>query len=393
MKLEFFFNIATVFSIITMIIFPSMHNEIFTLYFLLFIFKIKRDGYKKTGYEKYIILVAFTFILSSIGTGDPKILKNIFRVIKIFMLLIFMLQFEFHKEIKKNFMYLFLLIGIYGVVRFKFFPLQESVTRYYSYMKFILDSSVVAFTGFIFSITSIFNEVDKKRRFVALINILIFLYLIIVFQVRATYLAVVVVSLPIMFNKFRNKKYVLATIIGFLIFTGILLKNENDIIVKYTKRIESIGNVKTNSSNLARLHYWESAIKVFKKHPLTGMGYKRFNKSHYSLENKMFEKSFYHAHNEYFAILAETGILGFVAWILLKFKILSVLWKRRKDSYTEFMFYSVLGFEVHNMFQVYLTSRYTYVYVILLLGICGETLLREEQLEDKKLKVLKNMII
>jgi O-antigen ligase len=88
-----------------------------------------------------------------------------------------------------------------------------------------------------------------------------------------------------------------------------------------------------------------------------------------ALGNVEFNWAFWHAHNEYVSILAETGLIGILAWLAFKFSLLARLIRGRKDLLGGFILYLFLAFEVHNVFECYLYERIAYIFIYVLIGL------------------------
>ncbi|MFX7257629.1 O-antigen ligase family protein, partial [Acinetobacter baumannii] len=71
-------------------------------------------------------------------------------------------------------------------------------------------------------------------------------------------------------------------------------------------------------STQSSLEIWQVAWQAFKEHPLTGIGANRFGL--YYLEHRppnALEPAAPHAHNLFLNLLAETGLLGTAAFLIL----------------------------------------------------------------------------
>lgn len=85
-------------------------------------------------------------------------------------------------------------------------------------------------------------------------------------------------------------------------------------------------NVIRPQSEIERISQWQASVKAFQERPILGFGYLNFEhhsgllKERYNLPAQNFVS---HAHNNFFEMLASTGILGliaFILWICLWFK-------------------------------------------------------------------------
>lgn len=106
------------------------------------------------------------------------------------------------------------------------------------------------------------------------------------------------------YYSWKNKK-VMALCLVLLCVGGVYLVN-NPRFVQRTASIVS----KVDTSNAARFVFWNESIKVFKEHPVLGVGLgqaKRVIK-----ESKEYKPWFTHYHSNIFQMLAENGLTGLV---------------------------------------------------------------------------------
>jgi len=77
----------------------------------------------------------------------------------------------------------------------------------------------------------------------------------------------------------------------------------------------------SNLSNLERFNRWAAAIKMFKDSPVLGMGYDTYTSNYYYYRNvnysTLLSSAFMGVHSEFLKVLSETGLLGFISFILL----------------------------------------------------------------------------
>lgn len=91
----------------------------------------------------------------------------------------------------------------------------------------------------------------------------------------------------------------------------------------FDERLQSAANVTTDASNLERINRWSCAIEMFKERPIFGFG-----PATYSFEYARFQEpenltiistnfgDMGNAHSEYLSALSETGLVGFVLFLL-----------------------------------------------------------------------------
>ncbi|MDX8335928.1 O-antigen ligase family protein [Candidatus Cetobacterium colombiensis] len=387
---ELLFKYGTYILFPLFILYPSSQSEIFIFYLLLTIIKVKKEGYKKCGLELYIGLAILGLSLSFIGNWHTKILKQVFSVFKILILPLFIYQFKAIENLEKKLFYFFNALGIYGLLEFlviKSKPINPGAARYYSYLGFFMDSSVVALSGYIYCFLYLIMKREKTNfeKILGLLGTLIFSYLILLHQVRATYLSFLTVTIIILgyiFMKISIKNKIIVFLTTIFLF-GAFFKSSDEIVKSdnvYINRIKSIGDTKSNHSNTARFYFWKTAIKTFESSPINGIGYRRFNMNNIKVEKK-YEDEFYHAHSEIFSMLAEVGIIGIFLWYLFKFKIFQFFYFQRKRLLGLFLLITFIGFEIQTFFEVYLVAKNTYRYLFMLLGFIL-TYLKKDELES-----------
>jgi putative inorganic carbon (hco3(-)) transporter len=88
-------------------------------------------------------------------------------------------------------------------------------------------------------------------------------------------------------------------------------------------RAESIADYKTDHSASTRLEAWEAAIHMIIRHPLTGVGLGSFGPAFPDNSESVPRE----AHNTFFQIGAESGVLGGVMYMLLVSGCLTGLWR------------------------------------------------------------------
>ncbi|MBE0661986.1 MAG: O-antigen ligase family protein [Bacteroidales bacterium] len=103
---------------------------------------------------------------------------------------------------------------------------------------------------------------------------------------------------------------------------------------EWTGKLKSAGNITTDVSNIERMNRWYSGVKMFAEKPLTGFGpgtyqfvYIPYQKK--ELMNRLTVKNHWNipensggtAHSEYILALSEMGIFGFLALILVLFRL------------------------------------------------------------------------
>lgn len=81
-------------------------------------------------------------------------------------------------------------------------------------------------------------------------------------------------------------------------------------------RLVSAVNVTTNTSNLARIYVWQSAIEMIKDNPVVGIGPGRFREAYQPYRDVREKNNLVHTHNGFLQIAVENGIVGLVGAVM-----------------------------------------------------------------------------
>lgn len=106
--------------------------------------------------------------------------------------------------------------------------------------------------------------------------------------------------------------------------TMALENNEEQSSTDYASHVQSMSNISTDASNVERLNRWASAFRMFNDRPLFGWGPGTYM-FQYAPYQKWSERTIIstnfgeggNAHSEYIGPLAEQGVLGPIAFILI----------------------------------------------------------------------------
>lgn len=208
-------------------------------------------------------------------------------------------------------------------------------------------------------------------------------------QTRNTFISLALTAITlIIFLFFKSDKFnisrrkLMGTFITAIIFTFTLI-----IIMTITNpevfgRFEELGksstlNVKTEAdfyrnSLLSRILIWDTALNAFKEHPIIGIGAFSFpfeSVKYYTISKELFDEFVegLSPHVTFIAILTETGILGFIGFIILLTSSLRISLKSNKKANSEDQkFYSliILSLQIYIFFSMFLSDAWLW-------GQCG----------------------
>lgn len=198
----------------------------------------------------------------------------------------------------------------------------------------------------------------------SLINLYIFFYT----YSRGAMVGILGAIITYVFIKTRTKKAVIVILVGFLILVLLSLSVTLGLN-KFFSRFTEIENGGYDFSTLERIGVWESALKLFKNSPITGVGINNFHEMYpkffptYGV--RLYSDKLYHSHNIFLNTLAEQGIIGFIVLVISLLFIVKklILMKRsvltRLDSHLiPFLFSFFVYFVLHNLFDCVWTAYY-----------------------------------
>jgi O-antigen ligase len=314
---------------------------------LLFIFKFIFEG----GFDRKVLMhpvslaVGFHLLwmfITSITSSFPIVSLKHFLSQLWFIVPFYLLGtqlFRNQKNIKK-FVWLYgvSLIGviIYTIIRhaengwtqkaahWVMFPFYNDHTAYAAAIALFIPP-IIAFTRDRYA--------SIQERSVALLFIFILLTAIILSYTRASWLSLLVALFAFIAYYFRIKFYtvllvLVALVTAFMVFRSDIFmnleKNRQDSATDFNKHIRSISNISTDASNLERINRWNSAMRMWEQRPFWGWGpgtyqfnYAPFQKSSEMTIISTNAGDMGNAHSEYIGPLAEEGVLGMIAVILI----------------------------------------------------------------------------
>jgi O-antigen ligase len=105
---------------------------------------------------------------------------------------------------------------------------------------------------------------------------------------------------------------------------------------------------------ISRVVLWEDTIQLVRDFPLWGSGLGTYRYIFPKYKSTKIQATYYHAHNDYLELLAETGMIGFltvmglVGYLLVQ---VTIKWRRRKNPYVKGMVLGGIGSLVAQLFH------------------------------------------
>ncbi len=320
------------------------------------LYKIYRNKkYEKNILEYPIIFFLITILISGIGISDLRGIRDSFFDTTTFMLIpIYFSQFKIGNNEKKIFTEIAIL-GFMSKLIISFLEKWGYITGLYNGYRISGYDNVWRFApiimiGIIILVCLLIYRENKKIEVLGL-SILSFLSLISIIwtQNRANWVALILcLGLALIF-KYKNKSIFILGIIILLSFPAKDILSNN----KYVKRLESVGNLKNDNSNLGRIELWKNSIRMFKSSPIKGIGFNEnsFMKEEIPEEYKYLPRIRHgHSHSSYFYLLATMGIIGCLSYGFLIITLLYLSYKNRKEDYN-ISFFIVLSIQIFALFE------------------------------------------
>lgn len=319
----------------------NLNILIINIFFLLYCFQYNYWTWLKNKTFLYLILIYFFLIFNSIYSFYFLIENEIGGVVRSilflkFILLVFafstLLNNNLLDKILKNWLIISVII-IFDVLFEKYFGYNligfksPDPARAVSFFK---DELVVG--GYIlcfgYASTTYFLQKDLKNKYFLFLVIILLIIPLTVFLTgeRSNFVKSFLLFSMIVFvikkNEFYfNYKFLLIIFFISLSFLTLLNSTAKNRYFELYKRIQIVEPNKTileKFENIRYIAHFDTAIKMFKNHPISGVGNKNYRKEcskdvYYEKKIKFSEqRCSTHPHQIHFEILSEQGLLGYI---------------------------------------------------------------------------------
>jgi O-antigen ligase len=237
-------------------------------------------------------------------------------------------------------------------------------------------------TGSVYALASIFALVftlrsRKKQKIYYIIILLLCLSGLIMTQSRGSYVGFIVGALLVIWLHFRSfLKFIIITVAMFVVSLPLIF------FTNLHERFLQILDI-TSWAVGTRIDLWKKAFFLFRRSPIFGVGFGRFNDISYNINNSgytlirldefvgvpkvfstyhatNFDFSSAHAHNSYLQFLAETGIIGLgliiFFWVLC-YRIIIRAYNYTNNEFYKKVYLSCLG-SIVVLFAMSFTENY-----------------------------------
>ncbi|MBI4051944.1 MAG: O-antigen ligase family protein [Elusimicrobia bacterium] len=344
----------------------------------------------RTPLEKpFLIYIAAAVLVSFLGL-DPKVsFKHIlseFHKVWLFYLFSIALTIEPTPQAIRTWGIGYMLSAIIGILQvsgtYAPMEIQNQLTRWgteHHFWKFIIPSYRACGTlhpvtyGETMSLAVmggvclwIYPIIKISRKMLSLFCILTLMALMLS-QTRGAWLGLIVALSVILYF---HKNLILSALKGSLLLILSMFLFSHFSKISLTERFFSIFSLKS-LSNVGRLGLWKTALQIFKDHPILGVGINHFRTLYpqYHPERLANKDIWGSAHNLYLHQMAERGLVGLAALLLLLGTLLYQSWKRHSQNPSFLNLWTlagVAGFLVMNVTETSFESAMVWMPILFL---------------------------
>ena len=227
-------------------------------------------------------------------------------------------------------------------------------------LKFILGSSVVRASGFVgdpnefgvllisiipFAFFSYFEEKNLNKKLICSLTFFTILIASLFTFSRSVLLALLLILVVMLFKKRKTKEsmIIIAVIAVIFLFT-------------YPELIKRFDYYSINNGIEIRQRLIHNSIEVFKNNPFLGSGLGTIQ--FFTYRNTV-------THNLYIQLLAESGIMGFIFFILILIFACKNLYSTRKNYLSKTIMLALLSYLIVNLFMSFLYDKFLWLLIIL----------------------------
>ncbi len=300
-----------------------VHFFVFLLFFLVLFFRNRNSSYKIPYIAPFISLFIFwLFVSICFSICIRPSVEELIRLVD-YMLLAWILASINDKVLLNSIITVIVIAGaivsFLGIIFLLFPGVQDS--RMYStfYQSDALAGYLLILLPLVISISN--GKVSFWPKVFLMVLSVIFLSCLFLTQSRGGWIAIIVVLVMLLAGLrkqgfglvvFRLSFYIISAIIFVYFFPSV---TSNAPISAVIDRAGTIADLE-HSSVTARFQFWVGAVKIALTNPVAGVGLGNFGRFYPRFQQNVLYFSHY-THNYYAQIAAETGIAGFIFFMLI----------------------------------------------------------------------------
>ena len=329
------------------------------LIFFIFSYKIwkKEIKLKFDSLGLFIALFLITSLFSALSSDFPETsLSNSFRILFYLVFYLILFSLDINEKFLKKIVFTIVISGLFFSI--------AGIMQHYSLislgLKFILGSSVVRASGFVgdpnefgvllisiipFAFFSYFEEKNLNKKLICSLTFFTILIASLFTFSRSVLLALLLILVVMLFKKRKTKEsmIIIAVIAVIFLFT-------------YPELIKRFDYYSINNGIEIRQRLIHNSIEVFKNNPFLGSGLGTIQ--FFTYRNTV-------THNLYIQLLAESGIMGFIFFILILIFACKNLYSTRKNYLSKTIMLALLSYLIVNLFMSFLYDKFLWLLIIL----------------------------
>jgi len=247
------------------------------------------------------------------------------------------------------------------------------------------------FAGYLLFIIplAVYNYFISKNKFLSILSLVILITSFLLTGSRGAFLILFIIIFIYLILNFKEFKKNFLYLFIILIFSSFLFYGcsylKGSEFFSFIEHYKNTGSNQDYSTNI-KLNYWQGALEIFKKYPIFGSGPDTFSIIYSQFQKNPISSGKY-AHNWYLEILAESGVLSLLIWLIFLSSIIFFNWKHiKKDKLKYAIFIGILGSIFHNAIDVDWHYEYNYLLFWIFAGI-----LINNSDEESIIKIEKNI--
>ena len=174
----------------------------------------------------------------------------------------------------------------------------------------------------------------------------------------------------LLFSRQRRRSFILLSLVAFSLLAMAFLFSPG-----LQDRLSSIIDVRKHPSNTERILVWRASLQMLGDHPWLGVGPDNYGEqylTHY-ISPVAIHNTLRDAHNNYLHVLAETGLIGFGAYMALFIVLLRYFYRRYRQSpnpaWPLAALLMLVAFSVYGLMNTLWVRFWPVRYLFLLLGL------------------------
>lgn len=336
-----------------------------------------------------VLFYLFWMLITSVTSSDPLVSFKYFFIRICFIATFYFLAADIFRKPSniKVFLWCYaasmLLVVIYTISKHIGYGLYDRQVAHSIMNPFFRDhtsyGAILAMLLFAWGGMAIYSGKKMLLRILFIVTVGVIIMALVFSYTRAAWISVfctlIVLILVLLKIRFRLILFmgIVATVILFQQRTEIIesvQRNRQESSSALNEHLQSVTNITTDESNLERINRWNSAIRMFREHPVFGWGpgtymfkYAPFQLSYEMTGISTNFGDMGNAHSEYLGALAESGLVGLISFlivgilsILTGFRVFRRLKKKKLKAITLGMILGLLTYLIHGILNNFLET-------------------------------------